>query len=59
MKLKIQVLDETNSDILDTEIDVPDEIPYPPLPARQSGPISLVGLKTAIDFHLYTLNLNK
>jgi hypothetical protein len=51
MKLKIQVLDEV---ILDEDIEVPNEIPYPPEPAAQSGPISLLGLKTAIDYWAFT-----
>jgi len=52
MKLSIQVLDDTNAVIYQDQIDVPDEIPYPPPPAPQTGPISLWGLKTAIDYEL-------
>jgi len=51
--LKIQVLDETNSVVLDAEISVPAEIPYAP-DELQNGPISLIGLKTALDYALYT-----
>ena len=54
MKLKIQVLDETNNVVLDEEIAVPNEIPYAP-DAPQTGPISLAGLKTAIDYVLFTV----
>jgi hypothetical protein len=53
MKLKIQVLDDVNEVVLEEEIDVPGEIPYPPSPAPQSGPISLLGLKTALDYYLF------
>ena len=52
MKLKIQVLDETNSVVLDEEISVPAGIPYAP-DGPQDGPISLTGLKTAIDYALF------
>ena len=54
MKLKIQVLDDVNEVVLNEEIDVPAEIPYPPSPAPQHGPISLLGLKTALDYYLYS-----
>jgi hypothetical protein len=54
MKLKLQVLDETNSVILDEEIAIPDEIPYAP-DGPQTGPISLNGLKTAIDYALFAM----
>jgi hypothetical protein len=50
MKLKLQVLDEVNKVGLNEDIEVPNEILYPPAPTAQSGPISLLGLKTAIDY---------
>lgn len=59
MKLKIQVLDEVNEVILDETIEVPNEIPYPPPPAPQSGPTSLFGLKTALDYYLYSQHKEK
>jgi hypothetical protein len=53
MKLEIQVLGDANEVILQAVIQVPDDIPYPPLPAPQAGPISLEGLRTAVDYHLW------
>ena len=47
-------MDETNNVVLDEEIAVPNEIPYAP-DAPQTGPISLAGLKTAIDYVLFTV----
>jgi hypothetical protein len=51
MSLKIQVLDDTNSVVLDEQISVPAEIPYAPK-GPQNGPICLIGLKTALDYAL-------
>jgi hypothetical protein len=53
MKLSIQVLDESNSVVFDDAIEVPNEVPYPPPPSPQSGPITLAGLKTAIDYYMF------
>lgn len=55
MTLNIQVIDEFASCIFQGKIEVPAEVPYPP-EAAIGGPISLVGLKTAIDYALYEAN---
>jgi len=52
MTLNIQVVDDTASCIFQGKIEVPEEVPYPPN-AQIGGAISLVGLKTAIDYALY------
>jgi hypothetical protein len=54
MKLSIQVLDDSNSVVFEGKIEIPNEVPYPPPPEPQSGTITLTGLKTAIDYCLFT-----
>lgn len=49
MQLNVTVRDERGSEILSQTVTVPDDIPYP---GDDRGPITLVGLKTAIDFYL-------
>ena len=51
MRLRIQVSNDAGQ-VLDETIEVPDEIPYPPT-AVQGGPISLQGLRTALDYDLF------
>lgn len=55
MKISIQVVDgKTSSVLLQHEISVPDEIPYAP-EEIQGGPMTLWGLKTALDYWLSRL----
>jgi hypothetical protein len=56
MKLWVEVLDTTNgagtyAGVFDEVLNVPDHIPYAP-GERIGGPISLRGLKLAIDYVL-------
>lgn len=51
MVLKIEVRGDDDAVLLEQRIEVPEDIPYPD---DKRGPITLAGLKLAVDYAIWT-----